>query len=414
MAWLEKKGEVFRIRFRFGGAKHLCALGTTDETEAQESLALFEANLRLIDRGIIEAPPQSADLGLYILSGGKHTQCPADVPRPKRATLKDLFDGYLTSFPKESKEENTWKTETIHIGHFRRLLDVNLPLVEVTQKTIQNYINARTRETGKYEKKVSRETVRKELGTLSSIWNSWGVVQRLIESPPPLAHLTYPKGKKKLKFKTREQIERVITRGRLSADARVELWHSLFLTLSEVEEFLNHVRDADRPAYVYPMLVFAAHTGARRSEIRRALVSDFDFEAKTILIREKKKDPTVDETHRDVPMSPRLEAAMQEWFAKHPGGPYAICTPTGRAITDDYATKIIAAATRGSKWAVIPGWHCLRHSFISNCAARGVDQRLIDDWVGHTTEEMRRRYRHLVPDVSKAALLSVFGGAVPA
>src|SRR5262245_14703370 len=148
MAWLETKGDIFRIRFRFGGAKHLCALSTSDEIEAQEALSRFEANLRLIDRGIIEAPPLNVDLGVYILSGGKHTQCPTEVPRPKRATLKDLFDGYLSSFPKESKEENTWKTETIHIGHFRRLLDVNLPLDEVTQKTIQDYIDARTRESG--------------------------------------------------------------------------------------------------------------------------------------------------------------------------------------------------------------------------------------------------------------------------
>ena len=409
MAWLETKGEIFRIRFRFGGAKHLCALHTADATEAGEALSRFEANLRLIDRGIVDAPPANADLGLYILSGGKLSQAPGEVPRPKRATLKDLFDGYLASFPKESKEENTWKTETIHVGHFRRLLDLSLPLAEVTQKTAQDYVTARTREAGLRKKKVSRNTVQKELGTLSSIWNNWGVVQGLIDSPPPLANLTYPKGTKKEKFQTRAQIERAIARGRHAPEAQAELWHSLFLTLAEVEEFLDHVRDAGRPAYVYPMVVFAAHTGARRSEIRRALVSDFDFEAGTVLIREKKKDHTVEETHREVPVSPRLAVAMREWFGKHPGGPYAVCTPVGRAITDDYATKIMAAATRGSKWAVVPGWHCLRHSFISNCAARGVDQRLIDDWVGHTTEEMRKRYRHLVPDVSKAALLSVFG-----
>ena len=54
----------------------------------------------------------------------------------------------------------------------------------------------------------------------------------------------------------------------------------------------------------------------------------------------------------------------------------------------------------------------LRHSFISNCAARGVDQRLIDHWVGHTTEAMRRRYSHLLPAVSQTALLSVFGQTV--
>ena len=49
------------------------------------------------------------------------------------------------------------------------------------------------------------------------------------------------------------------------------------------------------------------------------------------------------------------------------------------------------------------------HSFISNCAARGVDQRLINQWVRRTTEVLRRRYRPLPPAVSQAALLRVFG-----
>ncbi len=65
-------------------------------------------------------------------------------------------------------------------------------------------------------------------------------------------------------------------------------------------------------------------------------------------------------------------------------------------------------ALAGGRWSMVRGWHVLRHSFISNCAARGVDQRLIDAWVGHTTEEMRRRYRHLLPDHSARAIRTVF------
>lgn len=49
-----------------------------------------------------------------------------------------------------------------------------------------------------------------------------------------------------------------------------------------------------------------------------------------------------------------------------------------------------------------------RHSFISALASRGVDQRVIDDMVGHSTDEQRRRYRHLYPDVTQQAVLSVF------
>jgi hypothetical protein len=33
----------------------------------------------------------------------------------------------------------------------------------------------------------------------------------------------------------------------------------------------------------------------------------------------------------------------------------------------------------------------------------------IDAWMGHQTEEMRKRYRHLFPDQQQAALASVFG-----
>lgn len=411
MAWLETKGDVFRIRFRYGGTKHLLALHTTDKAEADEALARFEGNLRLIERGIIDPPHADADVGTYIVSGGKLDARPAETVRPKRATLATLFDGYLASFPRAAKEASTWKTEMIHLGHLRRLLDTRLPLAAVTHKTVQGYIDARSGETGLRKKPVSRETVKKELGTFSAVWNKWGLPQGLVGGPPPLANLTFPKGTAKPPFRTRGQIERQIARQRPSEAARAELWHGLFLTLAEVEEFLDYLRDVGRPVYVYPMAVFAAHTGARRSELRRALIGDFDFADKTVLIREKKKDPDKVETYRTVPLSPRLEAAMRAWFGRHPGGPHAFCTLIGRAITDHGATEVLRRAVRGSKWAVLPGWHCLRHSFVSNCAARGVDQRLIDHWVGHTTEAMRQRYRHLLPAVSQAALLSVFGQA---
>ena len=51
----------------------------------------------------------------------------------------------------------------------------------------------------------------------------------------------------------------------------------------------------------------------------------------------------------------------------------------------------------------------VRRSFITNCAVKGVDQRIIDGFVGHTTEDMRRRYTHLFPSSKKAAIETVFG-----
>ena len=59
----------------------------------------------------------------------------------------------------------------------------------------------------------------------------------------------------------------------------------------------------------------------------------------------------------------------------------------------------------------IRGWHVFRHSFISNCAAKGIDQRMIDRWSGHQTDEMRKRYTHLFPDSQRQAIQLVFGGS---
>lgn len=78
-------------------------------------------------------------------------------------------------------------------------------------------------------------------------------------------------------------------------------------------------------------------------------------------------------------------------------------------LTEDEARQHLKRTLAGSEWEVVRGYHVLRHSFISACASRGIDQRLIDEWVGHQTGEQRRRYRHLYPGVQAEAIRSVFG-----
>ena len=110
---------------------------------------------------------------------------------------------------------------------------------------------------------------------------------------------------------------------------------------------------------------------------------------------------------------------MTEWFSQHPGGQYTICerlcTPRGKTrtefvpLTTSEATHFFKETLAGSKWDKIRGFHTFRHSFASNLAAGNTDQRLIDEWMGHQTEEMRKRYRHLFPDQQRKAIDSVFG-----
>lgn len=58
---------------------------------------------------------------------------------------------------------------------------------------------------------------------------------------------------------------------------------------------------------------------------------------------------------------------------------------------------------------MLKGWHMFRRSYISVLANKGVDQRIIDDLVSHSTDEQSRRYRHLFPDVKEQAVRNVYG-----
>jgi integrase len=78
-------------------------------------------------------------------------------------------------------------------------------------------------------------------------------------------------------------------------------------------------------------------------------------------------------------------------------------------LTEDEAHDHLKRTLRGSKWSVIKGWHVWRHAFIWACATAGVDQRFIDERVGHQSEAMKRRYRHLAPTAQAEAMRGVFG-----
>ena len=160
------------------------------------------------------------------------------------------------------------------------------------------------------------------------------------------------------------------------------------------------------PCEVYPMFVLAAHTGARRNEIMRSEVTDFDLTASSVQLRELKRTRGK-RTMRRVPLTGRLQRAMRGWRVGVKGR--STFSVEGEPLDVEEASRHFTQTLAGSRWNKIRGWHVFRHSFISNCASQSIDQRMIDAWTGHQTEEMRKRYRHLFPNVQEVALQSVSG-----
>ena len=252
-----------------------------------------------------------------------------------------------------------------------------------------------------------------ELATLRMIWN-WGVSNGHVTTPLPwkMTRLSFPKGTSREPFQTWEQIGRKIeslrSAGKLTGERESRLWECLYLDEAQVKDCLEHVRQNAAYPFVHPMFAFCAYTGARRSEILRSEQSDWDLANGTVAIRQKKADTSHDFTLRQVPIHPALSEVMRVWFDRHPGGPFTICTQNQKQIGPRMATKYFTAALAGSKWSVLRGFHVFRHSLASIMASQGIDQRIINEILGHSTEEMVRRYRHLSPQKREQAMGQLF------
>ncbi|MFO0850732.1 MAG: tyrosine-type recombinase/integrase [Gemmataceae bacterium] len=404
MAWLERRGKRFRVVFRFQDQRFLAVLKTTDAKEAEACRGRVEENLRLVERGRLTVPA-GADLGLFLLSDGKLEQ-PVSLARTVR--LAELFATYQTQFTAGAKEVITRAMEDIHMNHLSRIIGGATQVAAITAGTVQQFVDARSRETWNGHP-VKPKTVRKAVATLRFVWN-WANRQGHVSTKFPDVELVFTKEKQAEPFRTYDQITAILARGITDPRRVRELWDGLFLDPVQVAEVLEHVRRRPNTKYLHPFLVTAAYTGARRAELFRARVEDFDFDAKLVLLREKKRSRDT-ETFRTVDMTPRVEAVMRAYFATdHPGGQLAFCSAADRTLTDGQTWKAFRSGVKGSKWHVLRGYHAFRHSFASNLAAAGVDQRVIDELMGHTTVEMQKRYRHLFPDQRRQAVLSVFGG----
>ncbi len=441
-AWQERNGS-YRVIFRYSGKQHTIPIGKVSQDEAEAFVGKVEHLLLRVKQRWVQIPP-SLTITEFILADGQ-VKAPEQVTAPKElATFGQFKSKYLEAHGKGAMEANSLATASMHLNHFEHTLGEGFVLEKLTLADLQRHINKRVRK--QYRgKSLSPVTLRKETATFRAAWN-WAVANGLVAGPFPSRGLVYPKSDEKPPFMTWQEIERKLATPGLSANERNELWDSLYLGKEEIAELLAFVKDAAAHPWIYPLFCVAAHTGARRSELLRAKVSDVDLDGSVLLIREKKRSRK-QRTTRHVSLSPFLKGVLSGWLADHPGGRYLFCQagevarskkrsgstghrgqktrPTSaknrqegvsrRAIppvgpvTKDEAHDHFRRTLAGTKWEVLRGYHVLRHSFISCLAAAGVDQRIIDEFSGHSTEEQRRRYRHLIPNVKQEAIGKVFG-----
>jgi integrase len=439
MASLQQRNGSYRVLFQYRGKQYAAPIGKVSAEEAAAKVAQVDYLLLRLRQGLIELPA-AIDIVEFIRHDGKPPT--REAKAAPRLTLAAFISRYLDTH-RESLEANTLATTELHFKHLKRILGLGFPIHELELADLQRYADQRAKEKHK-GRRISPTTIKKEIVTLRTAWN-WGVAMKLVAGRYPSKGVRFAKTDEKPPFQTREQIERQIPG--IKPEAIKELWNALYLQVHEIADLLALVKENAAYPWIYPLACMAAHTGARRSELARMLVTDVDFKEGAVTIREKKRVKGQRSTRR-APLTPTLRQALEEWLVVHPGGQALFChdgevfrskkrsRTTGHQNGPARATSLkgrmatvklreerpghgpltageihdhLKRTLRDTRWNVMRGLHVLRHSCVSCLAAAGVDQRIIDDIVGHCSEAMRRRYRHLTPQAKSQAVASVFG-----
>jgi integrase len=432
MATLQVRNGSYRVQFSYNRKLHNFTLGRVTADEADSKCRQVDYLLMRLKQGFITLP-DGTDIVAFIEHDGQPPKVVAVPNQRKVVTLAVLRDRYLETHSNGSLEASTLYTCRIHFKHLDGILGEGITLSDLTLATLQSYVNKRAR-------KVSPATIRKEMATFRAAWN-WGRLHNLTIGDFPNKGLKYAKLCQQPHFMTYEQIDRQVKAG-----GDIKLFESLYLQLDEIEDLLATIKASDSQPFLCPMVTLAAYTGARRSEMLRMRIEDIDFENQIVKIREKKRSHS-ENTYRHVPLSLMLIQTLKDWLQVHPGAPYLFClstvvaksnkrsrttghksgkdrakTTAGRLasvktrepvsnqpLTRDEVHDHFKRALKDTKWSRVRGFHVLRHSFISACASRGVDQRLLQEWCGHMDAKTSRRYAHLYPSTQKETLRSVFG-----
>jgi integrase len=275
----------------------------------------------------------------------------------KRHTLTETIDRYMSNVL-PTKSDSMQRDQTTQLNWWKERIGDRL-LSDITPALIAEHRDLLLKEIGPKKKKRSSSSVVNYMAALSHVFTIAIREWEWLEDSP-LRNVSKPKR----------------PRGRVR-----------FLDDEERERFLKACEASHNPA-LYPVVVLALSTGARRMEIMNLTWGDIDFTRKRAIIHETKND---------------------ERRVMHLGGPIFQVIgelhnvrriDTHLLFPDETGKKPIdlrRAWDKAIKEAGIEDFrfHDLRHSAASYLAMDGASLAAIAEVLGHKTLQMVKRYSHL-------------------
>jgi integrase len=409
MANLGQKDGIFHVRFRYRGKEYKKSLKIRDRADAEAARNLVELTIHRLHTGQ-STVPDGADPGDYIAAGGNlEAVAASSVEKAKTAvpSLRQLVEAYGPSV-KDMLAPSYHYSQMMHLRHLLKYLgdQADGPCDLVTFHHLDGYLKERLAK--RHENTAERERI-----TLLQFFK-WAVRQEYLSHSPAAGLVRIVGGEDPDDFRTVAEIKAIVDRGGLTNREGLDLWERLYLNPAEISGLLATIRLNAKADYSFLLHAIPAYTGMRRGEVLRLRWHDVSFADDYIIARSRKQSRRKKESTRQIDLHPELKSEFLAWRDKRPRGQFLICEPGSmEPIGNDRANRCFWQPMRHTYWCLDNGkdwfkvgFHTYRHSFASNLAAAGVDQRIIDRFMGHQTEAMRKRYQHLFPKDRRSAIES--------
>ncbi len=164
-----------------------------------------------------------------------------------------------------------------------------------------------------------------------------------------------------------------------------------------IDEEIQKKIYAHIPDKFKPIFLFMMRQGVRPGEARALKYEDIDRKARTVTIQRTFSDNEIKENTktRKIRVLP-LDDEVYDMLCKRDQITGFVFTHDGRPYTQNKSIgKVWNKAVKAAGLEHITMYNGTRHSFASQAVNRGVPLNLIQDFLGHTTQTMTRRYAHI-------------------
>ena len=403
----------YQVGCTYRGRRYRRSSGTGNLKAAKRLQGKIDERKEQLEHSLVTLPA-GVTIGDFLLHG---RTTPVGVATA--ITMLTLLTEFMAALAKAPKVGAAFlKTLILYEAHLRSFLEAHRDLPadprEWTHQHLEQYREWRLSGKSDQGRKGRKGrppprpcTVAKELAFIGRMF-AHAIKQGYAEHNPFGRLESIPDTKPKIPFRTVTEAERLLKSEKLTVEERKIVLANRILLAEDYPEFRALFWERadevyiDRPGDVALFVEIATDTGMRDGEIGRMDRLDINLEDGVITTRSRKQSRSELEVQRHIPVIPPLRERLGPWLDRHPER--RLFGAEGESL--NYRTMLyrrMDTVTAGTRFhGVRP--HMLRHSMRTNLTLAEVDERVIDEIMGHTTPEMAKRYRHIVLAKTKAGM----------